>query len=42
MTAVPTLTLNDGRVIPKLGFGVLWVPPEQTAEAVTTALTASR
>jgi hypothetical protein len=23
MTTVPTLTLNDGRVIPQLGFGVL-------------------
>ena len=40
MTTVPTLTLNDGRVIPQLGYGVLYVPPEQTAEAVTTALSA--
>ena len=40
MTTVPTLMMNDGRVIPQLGFGVLWVPPEQTAEAVTVALTA--
>jgi diketogulonate reductase-like aldo/keto reductase len=40
MTTVPTLMMNDGRVIPQLGFGVLWVPPEQTAEAVSVALTA--
>jgi 2,5-diketo-D-gluconate reductase A len=40
MTTVPTLTLNNGRLIPQLGFGVFQVPPEQTAEAVTTALTA--
>jgi diketogulonate reductase-like aldo/keto reductase len=37
MTTVPTLTLNDGRAIPQLGFGVLYVPPEQTAAAVTSA-----
>jgi 2,5-diketo-D-gluconate reductase A len=35
---VPTLTLNDGTSIPQLGFGVFQVPPEQTAETVTTAL----
>jgi diketogulonate reductase-like aldo/keto reductase len=40
MTTVPTLTLNDGRLIPQLGYGVLFVPPEQTAEAVTMALAA--
>jgi 2,5-diketo-D-gluconate reductase A len=40
MTAVPTLTLNDGRSIPQLGFGVFQVPPEQTAQAVTEALSA--
>src|ERR1700734_2319613 len=35
---VPTLTMNDGRVIPQLGFGVFQVAPEQTAQAVSTAL----
>jgi 2,5-diketo-D-gluconate reductase A len=40
MAAVPTLTMNDGRAIPQLGFGVFQVPPEQTAEAVTVALAA--
>jgi 2,5-diketo-D-gluconate reductase A len=40
MTAVPTLTMNDGRAIPQLGFGVFQVPPEQTAQAVGTALEA--
>jgi diketogulonate reductase-like aldo/keto reductase len=27
----PTITLNDGRHIPQLGFGVYQVPPEDTA-----------
>jgi 2,5-diketo-D-gluconate reductase A len=40
MTAVPTLTMNDGRTIPQLGFGVFQVPPEETAQAVSTALEA--
>ena len=40
MTAVPALTMNDGRTIPQLGFGVFQVPPEQTAQAVTEALNA--
>lgn len=40
MTTIPTLTMNDGRVIPQLGFGVFQVPPEQTAQAVNFALTA--
>lgn len=40
MTAVPTLTMNDGRAIPQLGFGVFQVPPEQTTQAVTAALAA--
>jgi 2,5-diketo-D-gluconate reductase A len=38
MAAVPTLTMNDGRPIPQLGFGVFQVPPEQTTPAVTAAL----
>jgi 2,5-diketo-D-gluconate reductase A len=32
--------MNDGRAIPQLGFGVFQVPPEQTAQAVSTALEA--
>jgi 2,5-diketo-D-gluconate reductase A len=38
VTAVPDITLNNGQAIPQLGFGVFLVPPEQTAEAVGTAL----
>ncbi|MGA8256750.1 MAG: aldo/keto reductase [Nocardioides sp.] len=34
---VPTITLNDSATIPQLGFGVFQVPPEQTADVVTTA-----
>ena len=37
-SSIPTLTLNDGREIPQLGFGVFQIPPEETAEAVTRAL----
>jgi 2,5-diketo-D-gluconate reductase A len=37
---IPSLTLNDGVEIPQLGLGVFQVPPEQTAENVTTALEA--
>jgi 2,5-diketo-D-gluconate reductase A len=35
---VPTVTLNDDRRIPQLGFGVFQVPPEQTQETVEQAL----
>src|SRR3954454_18111088 len=38
MPTVPTITLNNGVEIPQLGFGVYQVPPEDTAEAVQTAL----
>jgi 2,5-diketo-D-gluconate reductase A len=38
MPDVPTLTLNDGRSIPQLGFGVFQIPQDQTEVAVTTAL----
>ncbi len=38
MTAVPSLTLNDGTTIPQLGFGVFQIDPAETAQAVTTAL----
>ena len=38
MTDVPSLQLNDGNQIPQLGFGVFQIEPEDTAEAVTSAL----
>ncbi len=37
-TSVPTVTLNDGREIPQLGFGIFQVKPEDTTENVKTAL----
>ena len=40
MNDIPNITLNDGRLIPQLGFGVFLVPPEETATAVTDALEA--
>jgi 2,5-diketo-D-gluconate reductase A len=38
MTAVPTLTLNNGVEIPQLGFGVFLVPPESTVETLSHAI----
>jgi 2,5-diketo-D-gluconate reductase A len=38
MTSVPIIELNDGRQIPQLGFGVFQIEPEETAQAVRTAL----
>ena len=38
MSTVPTIDLNDGNKIPQLGFGVFQIPPEDTADAVKTAL----
>ena len=38
MSAVPTITLNDGRAIPQLGFGVFQISPEDTVQAVREAL----
>ncbi|MFD4346810.1 aldo/keto reductase [Streptomyces coelicoflavus] len=38
MNTTPTLTLNNGVVMPALGFGVFQSPPDQTAAAVETAL----
>lgn len=35
---VPTITLNDGRAIPQLGFGVFQIPAEDTARATGLAL----
>ncbi|HTI77549.1 MAG TPA: aldo/keto reductase [Mycobacterium sp.] len=38
MNTVPTIELNDGAQIPQLGFGVFQIPPDETANAVKTAL----
>ncbi len=40
MSAVPTITLNDGSTIPQLGFGVFQIDPAETAKAVAVALDA--
>ena len=37
-TPVPTVTLNNGVEMPILGFGVYQIPPEETEQAVATAL----
>ena len=38
MASVPMIRLNNGVEIPQLGFGVFQVKPEETVEAVTSAL----
>ncbi|RKR73578.1 aldo/keto reductase [Frondihabitans australicus] len=38
MTDIPLITLNDGKTIPQLGFGVFQVEPENTLDATLTAL----
>ncbi len=38
MSAVPSITLNDGNAIPQLGFGGFQIEPKDTAEAVSNAL----
>ncbi|SHL41983.1 aldo/keto reductase [Actinacidiphila paucisporea] len=38
MTHIPSLTLNNGTSIPQLGFGVYQIEPQDTREAVRTAL----
>jgi 2,5-diketo-D-gluconate reductase A len=38
MSPVPNLVLNNGVEIPQLGFGVFKVPPEETRQAVLSAL----
>ncbi len=38
MTAVPTLTMNDGNRIPQLGFGVFQIDPDETTGPVRIAL----
>jgi 2,5-diketo-D-gluconate reductase A len=37
-TTVPNVTLNNGVEMPILGFGVFQIPPDETEEAVATAL----
>lgn len=38
MSAVPSITLNDGNTIPQLGFGVFQIDPKDTVNAVSKAL----
>jgi 2,5-diketo-D-gluconate reductase A len=38
VSKVPTIELNDGVRIPQLGFGVCQIDPNETADAVKTAL----
>ena len=38
MTEVPTITLNNGVVIPQLGFGVYQITPDDTRQATLDAL----
>jgi 2,5-diketo-D-gluconate reductase A len=38
VSTVPTIKLNDGASIPQLGFGVFQIDPDDTANAVKTAL----
>ncbi|WUH94874.1 aldo/keto reductase [Streptomyces sp. NBC_00433] len=40
MTHIPSLTLNNGTSIPQLGFGTYQIEPQDTREAVLTALEA--
>lgn len=40
MTAIPDIMLNNGQRIPQFGFGVFQVRPQDTIDAVTTALQA--
>jgi 2,5-diketo-D-gluconate reductase A len=40
MSQVPDIALNNGQMIPQLGFGVFQVRPRDTVAAVTTALRA--
>ncbi|MFC9892599.1 aldo/keto reductase [Nocardia sp. NPDC127579] len=37
-SAIPSIILNDGNVIPQLGFGVFQVPSDEVTEVVATAL----
>jgi 2,5-diketo-D-gluconate reductase A len=40
MPPVPSLPMNNGRLIPQLGFGVFQIPPDETERATATALEA--
>ncbi len=40
MTGIPNITLDNGVVMPQLGFGVFQVPDEETTAAVASALEA--
>ena len=37
-TNIPSVTLDNGVEMPILGFGVYQIPPEETEQAVATAL----
>jgi 2,5-diketo-D-gluconate reductase A len=38
MSGIPDITLNNGKTIPQLGFGVFQIKPEDTVRSVLTAL----
>jgi 2,5-diketo-D-gluconate reductase A len=38
VSAIPSITLNDGNTIPQLGFGVFQIAPKDTVKAVSEAL----
>ena len=38
MSTVPQISMNDGKTIPQLGFGVFQISPGETAQAVSAAL----
>jgi 2,5-diketo-D-gluconate reductase A len=40
MASIPQITMHDGARIPQFGFGVFQIPPDETADAVRTALDA--
>ncbi|KXP00629.1 aldo/keto reductase [Tsukamurella pseudospumae] len=40
MTTIPNITLNDGILMPQVGFGVFQVPDDEAQRAVETALEA--
>jgi len=40
VTQIPDIGLNNGQTIPQFGFGVFQIPPQDTVEAVSTALRA--
>ena len=40
MPSIPDITLNNGQTIPQFGFGVFQIPPDDTADAVATAIEA--